>query len=196
MLSIGKVGGGQASPSYYVEHVAQGAEDYYAGAGEARGQWHGRGAAARGLSGTVGDDEFLGLLSADDGPGKTVLGYDLTFSAPKSVSLLFGLGDPELSDRVRAAHDEAVRQALDYVERHACWTRRGAQGRSRLRGDGLTVAPFGTAPRAPATPNSTPTPSSPTPRAPTTGPPPWTAKRSTRTPARPATSTRPPCATR
>jgi hypothetical protein len=37
MLSIGKVGGGQASPSYYVEHVAQGAEDYYAGKGEARG---------------------------------------------------------------------------------------------------------------------------------------------------------------
>src|SRR4051794_38728772 len=131
MLSIGKVGGGQAFPRYYVEHVAQGAEDYYAGAGEARGHWRGQGATARGLNGTVEDDEFLALLTADDGPGKTVLGYDLTFSAPKSVSLLFGLGDQVLSDQVRDAHDEAVRQSLDYLERHACWTRRGAGGRTR-----------------------------------------------------------------
>src|SRR3954471_9422020 len=65
MLSIGKVGGGQASPSYYVEHVAQGAEDYYAGKGEARGRWHGKGAEGRGLSGPVADDDFLTLLTAD-----------------------------------------------------------------------------------------------------------------------------------
>jgi Ti-type conjugative transfer relaxase TraA len=142
MLSIGKVGGGQASPSYYVEHVAQGAEDYYAGKGEARGQWHGKGAEGRGLSGPVADDDFLTLLTADPGPGKTVLGYDLTFSAPKSVSLLFGLGDDSLSGQVREAHDEAVRQALDYVEQYACWTRRGAGGRTRLQGGGLTVATF------------------------------------------------------
>jgi conjugative relaxase-like TrwC/TraI family protein len=71
-----------------------------------------------------------------------VLGYDLTFSAPKSVSLLFGLGEPQLSGRVRNAHDEAVRQALDYIEHHACWTRRGAGGRTHLQGGRLTVATF------------------------------------------------------
>lgn len=142
MLTIGKVGGGQADPSYYVESVAQGAEDYYAGTGEAPGRWHGLGAAQRGLTGLVDDAEFLGALRANPADGKTVLGYDLTFSAPKSVSVLFGIGDEALAAQVREAHDEAVRQALDYVERNATWTRRGRGGRHRLAGDGLTVATF------------------------------------------------------
>lgn len=142
MLSIGKVGGGQASPSYYVESVAQGAEDYYAGTGEAKGVWHGKGADDRKLSGTVDEGEFLKLLEGDQAPGKTVLGYDLTFSAPKSVSLLYGLGDAQLSRQVRDAHDEAVRQSLDYLEDHACWTRRGRAGRRHVEGEGLTVATF------------------------------------------------------
>lgn len=142
ILSIGKVGGGQADPSYYVESVAQGAEDYYAGTGEAPGRWHGTGAAQQSLTGIVGDDEFLGALQANPADGKTVLGYDLTFSAPKSVSVLFGIGDDTLAAQVRDAHDQAVRQALDYVERNAAWTRRGRGGRHRLAGDGLTVATF------------------------------------------------------
>ena len=142
MLSIGKVGGGQADPSYYVEAVAHGGEDYYTGAGEAPGTWHGKGAAAQKLVGTVEDDKFIGALTVNPADGKTVLGYDLTFSAPKSVSILFGVGDQGLSRQVREAHDEAVRQALDYVERNACWTRRGRGGRQRLEGEGLTVAAF------------------------------------------------------
>jgi conjugative relaxase-like TrwC/TraI family protein len=142
VLSIGKVGAGQGSPNYYVEHVAQGAEDYYAGHGEARGRWHGQGATSRGLDGEVDSDDFLNLLGADPANGKTVFGYDLTFSAPKSVSLLFGLGDLQTSRLTRDAHDHAVQQALDYLERHACWTRRGRGGRTRLQGDGLTVATF------------------------------------------------------
>jgi len=41
-------------------------------------------------------------------------GYDLTFSAPKGVSLLFALGDPALMFEVRRAHDAAVAGALGY----------------------------------------------------------------------------------
>jgi conjugative relaxase-like TrwC/TraI family protein len=142
VLSIGKVGGGQADPTYYVESVAQGADDYYSGHGEAPGKWEGGGAAASGLTGTVESDTFLRTLEAEAKAGRKVLGFDLTFSAPKSVSVLFGIADEEVSAAVRDSHDEAVRQALGYMERHACWTRRGTDGVQRLQGEGLTVATF------------------------------------------------------
>jgi len=142
MLSIGKVGGGQGDPRYYIDTVAKGHEDYYTGTGEAEGQWLGGGSAQKGLSGTVTDDDFLGLLGAGQVPGKTVLAYDLTFSAPKSVSVLYGIADAAVARIAREAHDEAVHQALGYLEREACWTRRGRAGRQRVRGEGLAVAAF------------------------------------------------------
>jgi conjugative relaxase-like TrwC/TraI family protein len=142
VLSIGKVGGGNGDPSYYLGTVATGREDYYTGTGEAPGRWAGRGAAARGLSGRVADDAFLQVLDPGTNSNRSVLAYDLTFSAPKSVSVLFGVGDEQMSRAVRDAHDAVVLDALGYVEREACWTRRGRNGVRALRGDGLTVALF------------------------------------------------------
>ncbi len=50
MLTIGKIGGESkarwAQPSYYTQQVVRGAEDYYAGKGEAPGTWAGSGAKA------------------------------------------------------------------------------------------------------------------------------------------------------
>jgi conjugative relaxase-like TrwC/TraI family protein len=43
-------------------------------------------------------------------------GLDLTFSAPKSVSVLFGLGDEQVVEQVRAAHQAAVEQTIAYLE--------------------------------------------------------------------------------
>src|SRR4051812_12302458 len=142
MLSIGKVGGGQGDPRYYIDTVAKGREDYYTGHGEAEGEWLGQGADQRGLFGTVEEDGFLGLLTAGAVPGKTVLGYDLTFSAPKSVSVLYGVAAPDVALQARAAHDGAVAQVIGYLERNACWTRRGRAGRQRIKGEGLVVAAF------------------------------------------------------
>lgn len=143
MLSIGKIGGGDGAPSYYLDAVASGQEDYYTGSGEAPGTWVGRGAAARGLEGRVEDDTFLHVLDPTDGNNnKSILAYDLTFSAPKSVSILYGVADDETSRLARAAHDAAVRDALGYLEREACWTRRGHNGVHLLKGDGLTIAAF------------------------------------------------------
>lgn len=51
MLSIGKLGAGQHR--YYLDKVAEGAEDYYSGEGEAEGYWIGGGAGYLGLSGKV-----------------------------------------------------------------------------------------------------------------------------------------------
>jgi conjugative relaxase-like TrwC/TraI family protein len=143
VLSIGKIGVGNGDPSYYLDAVSSGQEDYYTGSGEAPGTWVGRGAAARGLEGRVEDDTFLRLLDPTDGNNnKSVLAYDLTFSAPKSVSILYGVADDETSRNARAAHDAAVRDALGYLEREACWTRRGRNGVHLIKGDGLTIAAF------------------------------------------------------
>lgn len=63
----------------------------------------------------------LGRAPGADG----VPGFDLTFCAPKSVSLLWGLGDDsELRTLIDQAHQEAVSEALDYVSEHAGYTRR------------------------------------------------------------------------
>lgn len=52
-------------------------------------------------------------------------GLDLTFSAPKSVSVLFGLGDERVAGEVRAAHRAAVEQTITYLEGLAARAMRG-----------------------------------------------------------------------
>jgi Ti-type conjugative transfer relaxase TraA len=151
MVSIGKVGGGPGAERYYTDAVARGQEDYYAGSGEAPGEWYGSGAAAVGLSGQVDGDEFSSLFRGVAPSGqrlrrepdeRSVIGFDLTFGAPKSVSILYGIGDEAVSRAAREAHDEAVRQALGYLESSACFTRRGHGGAEQVRGDGLIVGLF------------------------------------------------------
>jgi len=153
MLSIGKLGIGQET--YYLEKVAEGAEDYYSGEGEVAGQWMGDAALELGLSGEVGADQLTSMLTGRnpvDGeplvgsqgvPGKgSVPGFDLTFSAPKSVSLTWALGGPEAGQAVMEAHRRSVEAALDYMQRQACWTRRGAGGAEFVPGNGYLAAAF------------------------------------------------------
>ena len=109
VLSIGKLAAGQAK--YYldqaegrvdvVESVGDGIEDYYARRGEARGEWIGaaarraRACAARSTGRRCGGC-WPGCDPRDGSPLRSsssrarVGGFDLTFSAPKSVSVLFG----------------------------------------------------------------------------------------------------------
>ena len=150
MLSIGKLGQGQAN--YYLESVAQGIEDYYTGAGEASGRWLGSAARDLGLAGEVEDDDLHAVLGGSNPRtggelsathnGTRVPGFDLTFSAPKSVSLTFGLADAEVSNEVREAHERAVAAALDYMERHAAVARRGHGGPEIVPGNGFVAAAF------------------------------------------------------
>lgn len=65
--------------------------------------------------------ERLGKALGDKG----VPGFDLTFCAPKSVSLLWAMGtDSDVRDIVDEAHQAAVSQALDYLSEHAGYTRK------------------------------------------------------------------------
>ena len=61
MLSIGKLGAGQHS--YYLDKVAEGAEDYYSGEGEAEGYWLGDAAEDLGLDGKVEPDQLVAMLT-------------------------------------------------------------------------------------------------------------------------------------
>ncbi len=151
MLSIGKLGRGQEQ--YYLNSVARGVEDYYLGSGEAPGRWIGQGAPLLGLSGVVRADQLRAVLDGRDpaGDGGSLItvrrkdrlaGFDLTFSAPKGVSLLFALGTPEVSLSVRRAHDAAVGQALGYLEREAGEVLLGHNCTVRLAGGGFVAAAF------------------------------------------------------
>ncbi|HUI05109.1 MAG TPA: MobF family relaxase [Acidimicrobiales bacterium] len=124
-----------------VAKLAKGGHAYYfavtpgTGTGvEAAGRWVGRGPHAFGLRGPVTEAALGAALAGDHpvslarlGPSHdrvVVGGFDLTFCAPKSVSLLHALGAPEVSAAVREAHERAVDAAVDYVERHALAVRR------------------------------------------------------------------------
>ena len=75
--------------------------------------------------------------------GRTkVAAFDLTFSAPKSVSVLFAIADERTSAALLDAHRHAVAAAFAYVEREACFTRRGRNGVDRVRGDGFLAAAY------------------------------------------------------
>ena len=148
---VGKMATGQEQ--YYLETGAKGIEDYYLGSGEAPGKWLGRGAAELELelAGEVVDSELIALMGGldphsgkrlgRDQAGARVPGFDLTFSAPKSVSVLFGLSEGEASNAVSRAHDDAVEAALGYLERSAAFGRRGDPPVA-VAVDGLTVAAF------------------------------------------------------
>ena len=69
-------------------------------------------------------------------------GYDLTLRPPKSVSLLWALGDADQRNSIRQAHREAVDAVIGYVERHALYARRGKGDRGKVETDGLVAAAF------------------------------------------------------
>ena len=146
MLNIGKLGAGRAD--YYLS-LATGVEDYYTGHGEAAGRWFGHGAELLRLHGTVDADDLTAILEgrrpgSDERLTRTkVPGFDLTFRAPKSVSVLYALGDPDSMSSVVEAHEAAVDAAIGYLEREACVTRRRVDGEvTGFTGEGFVAAGF------------------------------------------------------
>lgn len=97
------------------------AADYYTQGQELIGHWGGEGAERLGLSGQVCKEAFEQLCdNLDPGTGKPLtvrtrtertVGYDFTFSVPKSVSLLYGLTeDAAILEAFRGAVDETMRE--------------------------------------------------------------------------------------
>ncbi|MGH2965562.1 MAG: MobF family relaxase [Solirubrobacterales bacterium] len=149
MLTIGKLGKGQEA--YYLDTVANGIEDYYAGEGEAPGRWTGGGTAELGLDGEVSRHELKAVLAGEDPDSgaqlprrlwkRRVPGFDLTFSAPKSVSVVWATGEERTAAAIRDAHQRSVEAALSYLEREAAVSRVGAARRA-AKGSGFVGAAF------------------------------------------------------
>lgn len=139
MLTISKpLSAGQAQTYHQKEFTAK-EQNYWSQRGVIAGEWQGRLASDFGLSGMVSSEDFASLSQGQhpqtgeqlvrqrssyeyqDAEGKTIktmehrAGWDATFSAPKSVSLTALVGGDE---RVREAHRESVRVALDQLERY------------------------------------------------------------------------------
>src|SRR5271155_154582 len=136
MLTISKpLSSGQAQ-SYHQKEFTAKEQNYWSQRGVIAGEWQGRLAGQFGLAGTVSAEDFAKLSQGQhpqtgeqlvrqrasyeyqDADGKTIktmehrAGWDATFSAPKSVSLTALVGGDE---RVREAHRESVRVALDQL---------------------------------------------------------------------------------
>ncbi|MBO9581117.1 MAG: relaxase domain-containing protein [Sphingobium sp.] len=126
------------------------ADDYYAEGGLSPSEWQGAGAEAMGLSGEVDRDQFRDLLDGKigdqqlgtyrDGHLEHRPGWDVTLSAPKSVSIMAEVAGDR---RLLAAHRQAVQTAMAHVEKHMAATRvRDGGTVSREVTGNLVVASF------------------------------------------------------
>ena len=153
MISIGNVVSVGDGVRYFEEAVAERQVDYYAGRGEAPGVWLGPGAERLGLAGEVQRDDLVRVLEGRDPRTGDELGrhharqrnvaFDVTFSMPKSVSLLFAFSSPETRQAVLRAMDEGARAAHEYLQRHAAWGRvfnRATHGVERVPAELVTAA--------------------------------------------------------
>ena len=150
MLSIGRLSAGQVK--YYLDLAR---EDYYLNGGEPPGRWWGKGAEALGLTGQVGREEFERVYAGYSPAGEPLVqnagnrtgkrahrpGFDLVFSAPKSLSILWSQSDEKTRRVIEQAHFAAVCEALGYVQDEAGVVRRGRGGKERVPA-GLVVATF------------------------------------------------------
>ncbi|KCZ97595.1 putative ATP-dependent exoDNAse (exonuclease V) subunit alpha [Hyphomonas polymorpha PS728] len=137
-----------AAVAYY-KHMAQ--DEYYTGDREADGEWSGRGAERLALEGAVTKAEFEAALNGRDPRtgerlnqiGRThAPGWDMTFSAPKSVSVMWALSPPAERARIEQAHRKAVTAATRHLEDNHAVTRRGRGGAIREPVAGLVIARF------------------------------------------------------
>ena len=87
--------------------------------------------------------ELSGAIAKLSRPRTTaVAGYDLTFSPVKSVSTLWAIAPPEVAAQVELAHNEAVADALAFLEKHALYTREGTNGVRQVDVTGLVATAF------------------------------------------------------
>lgn len=133
MLSIANISSSGAATHYFEK------DDYYMeGSAEHQGssEWFGKGAEALKLSGEVEKKAFKDILDGNLPNGVTLgraeneklvhaAGIDLTFSAPKSVSIQAEVyGDK----KVLEAHKKAVIKTLSYIEKNLIQTRKMVNG--------------------------------------------------------------------
>jgi conjugative relaxase-like TrwC/TraI family protein len=151
VATISARGGAKSALAYY-SHLS--ADNYYTRDGEPPGRWAGEGAERLSLEGPVTRAEFEAALTGLDpktgarlaalgGRNKThSAGWDMTFSAPKSVSVMWALSEKATRERIEKAHVKAILKAAKSLEKTSAWARRGKGGRIKERTAGLLMAQF------------------------------------------------------
>ena len=146
MITIGKV----RNAEYYLNELHQDDAYEYYGSLERSGRWHGTFAEELGVTGAVDPDDFRAVLEGvrpDTGTSLTefpikVPALDVTLSVPKSMSVLWAVGDHETRQNVEHAIDQAEAAVIKLLEAEATIVRRGHGGLDYQDGNGLIVASF------------------------------------------------------
>lgn len=149
MLTVFALNNAKQAAKYYEED-----NYYHKGSVEsiAATHWWGKGAEILGLSDYVDPEKFVEMLQGkidentilerirhDGGVGHKP-GYDLTFSAPKSVSMLVEIGKDY---RIYDAHNKAVNTALEYLQSRIALYRHTVDSHTQVKqSDNLIVAKF------------------------------------------------------
>ncbi|QWC57772.1 conjugative relaxase [Erythrobacter sp. 3-20A1M] len=132
MLSVANVRTASGAANYFA------ADNYYTGAdAERSGQWLGKGAETLGLRGVIEASQFEAVLNGMLPDGSRVgsdnrahrAGTDLTFSMPKSWSILALVGGDR---RILDAYGAAVRETLAWAEKNFAETRMDVRGKERV----------------------------------------------------------------
>jgi conjugative relaxase-like TrwC/TraI family protein len=126
-------------------------EQYLSGHGESPGRWYGAGATTQGLQGEASVAGFQAMFEGRDPTTGELLGrphgrnavpaFDVVLRPTKSVSILYGLGDPATGRTVLAAHHAGLAEAVGYLDGHL-GARRGHGGVQHVSGQGLLAVGF------------------------------------------------------
>jgi conjugative relaxase-like TrwC/TraI family protein len=143
-LSVGR-------EDYYLRELATDHEQYLSGHGESPGRWYGAGAASLGLEGEASVAGFQRMFEGRHPDSGELLGrpygrnavpaFDVVLRPTKSVSILYGLGDPATGRAVLEAHHTGIREATTYLDEHL-GARRGHGGHQHVQGRGLLAVGF------------------------------------------------------
>jgi conjugative relaxase-like TrwC/TraI family protein len=143
-LSVGR-------EEYYTRELATDHEAYLSGHGESPGRWFGAGAATLGLQGEASVAGFQAMFEGRDPTTGELLGrphgrnavpaFDVVLRPTKSVSILYGLGDPATGRAVLSAHHAGLAEAVGYLDGHL-GARRGHGGVQHVSGQGLLAVGF------------------------------------------------------
>ena len=143
-LSVGR-------EAYYTRELATDHQAYLSGHGESPGRWYGAGASSLGLQGEASVAGFQAMFEGRDPTTGELLGrphgrnavpaFDLVLRPTKSVSVLYGLGDPATGRAVLQAHHAGLAEAVGYLDEHV-GTRRGHGGVQHVSGQGLLAVGF------------------------------------------------------
>ena len=150
MLRIHVSENAAAAKQYYREGLST--SDYYIEKGLTRGLWGGQGAKMLGLEGFVDPEQFdrlcdnLHPLTGEKLTPRTRknrrVGYDFTFNAPKSVSVIYGIADADTRWLIRTAFESAIHQTFQEIEQEMYTrVRKKGQNTERLTGN-MTWARF------------------------------------------------------